>query len=497
MDHPSAELLRDKAWRLSNYYQIVNKDGQRCHMVPNVVQQKLMASTSLRKMVLKARQTGVSTYGLLDIYDDTITTPNTTSAIIAHEQDAIRKLFRIPQRAYKFAPRKPAIDRGGGSQYEMFFPRMNSRIYCDLAIRGDTIHRLHVSEAHFITDEDNLKATLQAVPIKTGKVVLESTPNGIGGLFYEYWQDPDQPYEKFFFPWFIFPEYAIDTEKLSLTNDEKDFVKKARERYGVTITHAQIAFRRYKIAELKNLFFQEYPEDDQQCFLSSGGSAMDLFIVQELMKAARAPYYQDEVTSLYVPYNNSHLYACGVDTAEGVGGDWSVASMFDVKTREQVGMLAMNRTKPEDFAIEVEKFCQRFHEPGRPMPLLGVERNNHGHAVLLKLENLHYPKLFHRKLKEDEFGQEKRDERPGWVTDKVTRALMIDYFIDGVEHRSIGLNDRGTFVECLTLVNNEGKIEAADGKHDDRVIASAIAVQMVLDSSVSALYDNISDKIKV
>lgn len=488
--------LLDKSWRLSHLYPIVTKQGTRTLMRPNIVQQKLLASPSKRKMILKARQMGVSTFCLIDQYDTTVTAANTTSAIIAHEQDAIRKLFRIPQRAFTYSdPKvKPVINRGGGSQYEMYFPKLNSRIYCDLEIRGDTVHNLHVSELAFIKDNDKLRATLGAVPIETGKVTLESTPNGIGGLFYDMWNDPDQPYEKFFFPWFIFPEYALACDKLKLTKEEKDFVKRAKKFYGVEISNEQIAFRRYKQTEQKELFAQEYPENDQECFLSSGSAAMDLRLVKELMDAAKKPHYSDGVTALFERYNNSHYYACGVDTAEGVGNDWSVASMFHVKSRTQVGVLAVNRMKPYDFAHLLSRFCERFTEPGRPAPLLGVERNNHGHAVLLELdEHIHYPNLYHRPIG----ASGDRDERPGWVTDKVTRPLMIDSFIDGVEHRSVTLQDRGTFQECLTLVNNEGKIEAAEGKHDDRVIASAIGVQMVIESGVSELYDNISDKIRV
>ena len=481
-----------KEWRLSHVYEIVNKDGNRCTMTPNIVQMRLIGSKSLRKLILKARQMGVSTFCLLNQYDNAITNPNTTAAIIAHEQDAIRKLFRIPQRAHKYTHDflKPEIDRGGGSQYEMFFPKINSRIYCDLEIRGDTIHDLHISEMAFIKDQDKVKASLQAVPITSGRVSIESTANGIGGLFYDMWHDPDQPFEKFFFPWFIFPEYALETDPIQLTDEEKDFVKKAKAHFGMEIRAAQIAFRRYKQRELKDMFLQEYPEDDQQCFLSSGHAAMDLFILKELVDQARQPTFNDGRTLLYAPYNNGHLYACGVDTAEGVGGDASAACMFDVNTREQVGVMAHNRMKPYDYAHALFRFCERFMEPGRPFPLLGVERNNHGHAVLLELEeNIGYTNLFHRPISEG------NDERPGWVTDRVTRPLMIDCFIDGVEHRSVKLNDRGTLSECMTLVNNEGKIEASEGKHDDRVIAGAIGVQMVVASGVSALYDNISGKI--
>lgn len=496
---PPPTLLDDKEFRLTHAYEIVDKGGRRHSLDPNPVQQRLMASTARRKMVLKARQVGISTVGLLDIYDDTVTTPNTTSVIIAHEQDAIRKLFRIPQRAFRFSDPelKPVIDRGGGSKYEMYFPLINSRIYCDLEVRGDTAQNLHISEMAFIKDQDKIKATLQAVPLG-GKVTCESTANGIGGLFYDMWQDPDQPYEKFFFPWFLMPEYQIPLlgKKLTPTREERAFVKKAKKEFGVDIRPEQLAFRRFKQIELRDLFPQEYPEDDQTCFLASGARVMNAFKLKELMEKARKPYRVIERDGarivLFRPYNNARLYACGVDVAEGVNKDWSIGSMFDVSTREEVGVIAAHGMKPGDFAHSLAGFCELFMERERPHPLLGVERNNHGHTVLYVLDQeLYYPNLYHRPQGED------RDERPGWVTDKVTRPVMMDTFVEAVEDDTAVLNDRVALQECLTLVNNEGKIEAAEGKHDDRVIAAAIALQMVIESSPSQLYDNIKARIRV
>lgn len=488
--------LDDKAWRLAHCYEIVDKQGQRRTMTPNVIQQRLQACKAQRKMILKARQMGATTYCLLDQYDDVITTPNTTAAIIAHEQDAVRKLFRIPQRAYKFSHPllKPMIDRGGGSQYEMYFPQINSRIYCDLAIRGDTIQIGHVSEAHFIRNEDDLKATIEAVPIKTGKLTLESTANGIGGMFYDLWTDPDSNYEKFFFPWFIFPEYALETEKLRLTLEEKAFIRMAKKQYAVDVTHAQIAFRRFKQRDLKHLYNQEYPEDDVTCFLASGAAAMDLLKVKRLMEAAPKPLRTEEADgckiTIFREYNNGHLYGCGADVAEGVEKDASHGSMFDVNTREQVATIHSDTVRPGDFGHALHRFCERYVERDRPWPKLGVERNNHGHTTLYVLENeIHYPNLYHRPSGDGV------DDRPGWVTDRVTRPVLLDTFIEGVEQESVKLSERATFQECLTLINNSGKIEAAEGKHDDRVIASAIGIQMVIASSPSALYENISGKI--
>ena len=112
-------------------------------------------------------------------------------------------------------------------------------------------------------------------------------------------------------------------------------------------------------------------------------------------------------------------------------------------------------------------------------PLLGVERNNHGHAVLLRLEDLCYPNLF-----------EAEDGRPGWKTTSSTRPILIDEFIEDVEAKIVEVKDQDTLGECMTLVDNKGKIEAVDGKNDDCIIATAIAIQMFKRSGVG-FTDNI------
>lgn len=479
----------DPSWRLKRIYSVVDKSGQRTLFYPNAVQRLINANPAKRKLVLKARQFGVSTNGIIDLLDHTIFNRDTTTCIIAHEQDSIKKLFRIATRAYEFLHTefKPKIDRGGGSKYEMYFPKINSRIYCDLESRGDTIQRLHVSEAAFIKDPDSLKATMQAVPLN-GRVTIETTPNGMGNHFYDLWNDPDQQYSKMFFPWFIFPEYQIPTEgKLDYTDDEKEFVVRVKTRTGIKITKEQIAFRRLKTGELKHLMPQEYPEDEETCFLATGSAAMDLFKVKKAMDARRAPIRTEGNVKIYAEYRKDRTYAMGADCAEGVEGDASVGVMLDCKTREEVAQIGSNSLKPSEFAKELNDLCMVFHAGGRPYPLLGVERNNHGHAVLLALDEIHaYPNIYYY-----------AEDKPGWLTDKVTRPLMMDAFIEGVENGTCILHDTETFKECLTLIVDNAKAQAATGKHDDRVIASAIALQMCIECGVSDIYENIKDKILV
>jgi hypothetical protein len=483
----AAQSLLDREWRMANLYSIIDKRGEQVRFKENPIQKKIRLSKAKRKRILKARQFGVSTGAILDIFDRTIWKENVTSVILAHEQDAIKKLFRIVQRAYNFLPEplRPKLDRGGGSKYEFYFPEINSRIYCDLESRADTIQNLHISEAAFIDDVNRIRATVETVPLETGRVTVETTPNGMGNHFHDAWIDTNSTYEHLFFPWYMHSEYKIATkESLKYTQDELDFIDKAEERHGIIITPNQIAFRRHKKSELKELFLQEYPEDDATCFLASGNPAIDPMIVQDFLASSPQPIEEDPITRIYKHVNKGSTYVIGADTAEGVKGDYSAAVVFDVSRKEQVAAL-QGYMKPSDFAHEIAQLARRYAIQKHKLPLVAVERNNHGHAVLLELdEHIRYPNLYKAK-----------DGRVGWVTDRISRPIMMNALIDAVESKNFNFPDRPTLQEFLTLKNQNGRIEAAEGKHDDLAVAAAIGLQMCVEVKVSEVYTDIASKI--
>lgn len=486
--------ISDKDWRLRTLYYIIDKDSKKILYKQNEIQSLVKSDKSDRKMILKARQFGVSTHCIIDIFDDTIFIPNTTSVIMAHENDSIIKLFRIVRRLYEFMPEelRPVLDRGGGSKNELFFPEINSRIYCDLESRGDTINRLHVSECAFMKDQSRLNSTLQAVPLN-GKVTIETTANGMANHFYDMWNDPDSIYSKLFFPWYLFSGYKIEVNKdIVLTDEEKDFVKKANKLFGVKITKEQIQFRRFKKAELRlgNMegkrvtFEQEYPEDDQTCFLSSGNAVFDLINLKKLIQNAKKPILDKGWLKIYEEHKKHLNYVIGADTAEGIGGDYSVGVVYEVETKSIVAKIR-GHWKPFEFAHKLYELAKIFKAPKKLHPKLAVERNNHGHAVLLELrEHINYDNLFVDK-----------DDKLGWKTDSVSRPIMINTFINAVDENAIEINDIETLNECLTLINNKGKIEAADGKHDDCIVASSIGLQIVSKSINLSMYENLEKRI--
>lgn len=73
---------------------------------------------------------------------------------------------------------------------------------------------------------------------------------------------------------------------------------------------------------------------------------------------------------------------------------------------------------------------------------------------------------------------------------------MINGFIDAIEEKHFKVNDKEILSECLTLVDNNGKIEAADGKFDDCVTATAIGFQVCI-ANTTSIYDNIDRRILV
>lgn len=463
-----------KRYRMDNLYKIADKFGKEITFKMNVEQEEIYSSTwnddgimVNSPKVLKSRQIGVTTLFVIAYLDDAINIPNINVYIQSHKDDSIEKIFRIARFAYDKLPenKKPRLDKGGGSKYEMYFPDINSRIYVGLENRSSAVHRVHFSEKAF-QDKSKVSATLGALPVWQ-KYSEETTPNGMNWFRDDWVEYPERA--KFFFPWFTHKLNRApveNPENYILTDDEIELV----ERYKLDLE--QIEFRRIKIASFPGkdirLFLQEYPEDEQSCFMLSGNPVVSLDAIKRLRMSSIKPIREINGIKIFREFDKTMKYVCGADVAEGFATDYSCGKIFDNKRRECASFRA--KIKPSDFAHKLDEMCKLFYRAGALPPLLAVERNNHGHAVLLELgdEHLNYANLFFFK-----------EDRPGWLTDRVTRPVMIDTLLDGIENETIDIYDIDTINECLTLVDNNGKIEAATGQNDDCIIATAIAIQML------------------
>lgn len=483
------KLLRNQEWRLDNLYKIKDKNQKIIKLKRNAIQRRLHDDCTGFDVVLKPRQVGISSYFLIKKLDKCIFTRNYTAAIISHDRESMEKLFAIIRRAHKHMNEKvkPEIDKGGGSKYELRFPTNDSKITCTLEAVSETVNDLHISEMALMKNAERVKTSMDAVPISNGIISIETTCRGFN-FFHKFWNDKDSIFARHFFPWYLHEEYFIESEKFKLNKEELKIKKYAKKTYGVDITYNQFAFRRFKInqkdGDIDN-FSQEYPSDPATCFIASGQSFFDLRIISRIKEdLPKAPTDGGEL-EIYKTFEKGHSYVCGADTAEGVGGDFSVATIIDADTMEQVAQLR-GQFKPSIFAEKIQELCRLYYIGSTTWPYLAVERNNHGHAVILSLVE----------IQKYENQYKHKDGREGWVTDKVTRPIMFNTLKDGLENQTLKVNSHDLINECLTFINNSGKMEASDNSHDDTVIAIAIALQMAIQFK-SNNYDNIDRRILI
>jgi len=105
-----------------------------------------------------------------------------------------------------------------------------------------------------------------------------------------------------------------------------------------------------------------------------------------------------------------------------------------------------------------------------------VERNNHGHLVLDRLKDI-YGNIFIRLVLDEK--TKKQTRKLGWETNSATRDLILDEFEQLVADLSVKINSAILKSEMLTFVSDDtGRREAKQGKHDDTIIAFAIALKV-------------------
>jgi len=446
-----------------------------------------------RDVILKPRQLGFSTQICGLFFADTLLRPNTTSVIVAHDTDSSEKIFRIVQLFWERLPEDERQRMGVprfSNRREFLWPNINSHFFVGTAGaltfgRGQTINNLHCSEfAFWPKPEEALTALTEAVPAD-GRIVIESTANGMGNYFHDLWvaaKGGGNAFAPQFYVWFESPEYRTSGEALGDLSDEE---RKLKTTWG--LDSDQIRWRRGKQRELRDRFQQEYPESDVTCFLASGRCCFDVSALTTAQARIAAETSPDIIAGLpdgdksisIAPARLSvwkrpevnRLYVIGADVGEGLaGGDASCACVLDKETGEQVAELH-GRIPPE-------RFGQLLHALGwlYNMATVAVERNNHGHSTLNTLRHaLRYPRLYYH-VRYDRTG----NSAPmlGWPTDQATKPILVDDLAAAIAGGHLLVHSSGLIDECFTFVTTDsGSQEAQEGKHDDRVIAAGIAWQ--------------------
>ena len=537
----------------------------------------------IRAVVLKARQEGVSTWVAGRFTHKTNLFAGQKALIIADELARAEAIYGIYERYYSELPEDlhPQIKSRAGRRHMAFMhdSEIAIRPASDAnAGRAATLHLLHCSEIGFWpvnTQRETWRSAIQAVPDFGSEVIVESTANGMGGLFHELWmltQKRNSGWLGIFLPWWIHEEYDCD-ESNPPTQAELDSIEKHADDFELqalgdgipwngekyVLPLSRLAWRRRTIVERfagdpltlgkdsTRDFQQEYPATAEEAFLMSGSTFFDEERLRVLALKAKNPVrtgnlgafdvQREGVTvrvvrlsdsrrglvEVWDPPTEGEHYTIGADTAEGKlvqkarvnadravmeagGRDYSAAAIWRLArdawtderkvehpaTPRKLVALVHGQPASDVFARQVALAGEWYKCGGGRYtvdPALVAVESNHssGQRVLEYLRDvLHYKRMYW--MRQQNTRTKNFEPRVGWRTDERSRWILLDYLGELIRKDLVEIPDERTVSELMSFVySDSGKPEAAEGTHDDRVIAVALAAIMEREHRHAAL----------
>jgi hypothetical protein len=452
------------------------REGRPGKLKANKVQRAFENKRGQRNIVLKARQMGLTTWVAARFFLKTILQPGTLTLEVAHTQEAAEEIFRIVHRFLDWLPdglREGPLKTGRANVRQIVFPEIDAEYRVVSAAdrnagRGLTVQNLHCSElARWPGGAADILAGLRAAMAPGGELILESTPQGVGGCFYEEWRKAGETATvRLFFPWWLESRYRSEAaDEASLTDEERVLV----ETHNLKLS--QIGYRRRIRADFRGLTAQEYAEDEESCFLASGESLFELAAVEARLRTAPEPMERRKNGELeiWLPPVKGKQYLVSVDPAGGGSdGDYSAAQVLEMETGLQCAEFAGHVG-----GLELARFVTGLAAEYNGAWLV-VERNNHGSGVLALVETAcMYERIY------QQGGQQggRQGGQAGWLTTSVSRPAVIARLEVALVEEPEVFQSRRLLGECRSFVRQpNGSSGAQAGTHDDRVMAMAIGL---------------------
>jgi hypothetical protein len=490
-------LLTDFDFYSKSALKIRTKEGQVAALDLNpaqrilheAVSKQLQTEQKIRVIILKARQQGLSTYTGGYLYFSVSQRPAQKAMVITHHADSTRALFDMTKRFHDHCPEILKPHTKYSSRREISFDVLDSSYVVataggDSIGRGETLTHVHASELAFwpkTAAQENWNGLVQAVPNTKGTAIfVESTANGVSGIFYDLWKGAVEGTNGFvpvFIPWFADPTYREAVpDNFEQTPDEQELA----ERYE--LDNEQLMFRRRKIAQNGiDLFRQEYPAEPEEAFLTTGRPVFNPEQLAQYLDETRdveerlaletdewVNHARGELTT-YRKHDEGEQYVIGADVAMGIrGGDWSVAQVLDSKKRQVATW--RGHVHPDYFAEVLYELGSFYNEA-----FVIVENNSHGILTCTRLgKDMAYPN-FYTEVQHDKL-TDRETVKLGFTTTAKTKPLVIDQLRASVREGELELNDKTTIREMMTyIVTESGAMQAENGCYDDCVMSLALA----------------------
>ena len=297
------------------------------------------------------------------------------------------------------------------------------------SIRGLSINLLYLDEFAFVENAEEFYTSTYPVVTsgKNSKVIITSTANGVGNMFYKIYESAIQKqseYKHFLINWFDVPGRDEEWKKQTIANTSE------------------------------TQFEQEYGNS----FLGTGTTLINSNTLLG-MRSIDPDWNRDNI-NIYDRPVEGHEYVCTVDVSQGRGIDYSTFSIFDVSVQpfKQVATYRDNMISPMLLPDVINKYAHPYNDA-----LVIIENNAEGSLVAKMLHyDVEYESVFVQGMS--------KAEDIGVTMNRKIKRIGCSTLKELLEENRLTLIDRTTITELMTFVHKGTSYEADKGYHDDMVM---------------------------
>ena len=321
----------------------------------------------------------------------------------------------------------------------------------DDAGRSEALSLLIVDEAAFVRNFDELWMGLYPTLSTGGRAIILSTPNGVGGQYYDIYQKAEtgeNPFHPIKLPWDVHPE-----------RDDEWFE-----------------------TEAKNLSEKQIAQELMCDFAAAGDTFLTANEIEYIRQTVQPPLERwgpENAVWVWKYALSEHKYLISADVARGDGADYSAFHVIDT-TESEIVCEFKCKIPPDQFAVVLAEAGKRYGDA-----IIAPESNTYGYAVLMKLKELNYPTIYFAKEK-DRFAVMYGNGnigKGGFSTSGVSRPKILTKLEEVIRNKQITVRSSRLYEELKTFIWKGQKPQAMRGKNDDLVISLAIGVWLYDTSS--------------
>ena len=399
-------------------------------------------------IILKSRQLGLSTISaayaawLAIFYKDKNILVIATKLSVA--QNFIRKVKFVLQSMPKWLllpeiinNNKQALEFSNGSTIKAI-PTSED------AGRSEALTLLIVDEAAFVRNFDTIWTGLYPTLSTGGQAIVLSTPNGVGGQYYDLWMQAtsgENVFNPIKLPWDVHPD-----------RDEDWFVE-----------------------ETKNMSTKQIAQELLCDFQASGETFLqpeDIEHYRQMIKNPIERWGPDMNAWIWDYPLSTKKYIISADVSRGDASDYSTFHVIDTEM-SQVVCEYRGKLPPDRFAQVLAEAGRRYNNA-----TICPESNSYGYAVIMKLRDLGYKNIYFENEKDKySFMYGGGDiSKAGFSTQAKSRTMILTKLEETLRTKQIVIRSSRFYEEMKTFVWQGKKAQARKGANDDLVMSLAIGV---------------------